>query len=243
MSTTRLGTTTCTGAGAALATALLLLCACGSEQPATLPPALDAGPGPVSRYLPLAVGATWTYHEVDTATGFSAERVTTVEAFEDVGPSHPGMQAFRVRVDKLYDSSTFWEGYQGDLTVRYRNDDFGASGALVERQSNAPARLKLDESAAHLSPGTVYTLTWLETSTDASGLSSSQNKTEQWSVIAARERVTVPLGTFDDVLHVRRLNTESAALKTKDYWYVRGIGKIKELGGGQSEELTAYTTP
>jgi len=230
-----------------ISTLAILAASCGTEQPAV--PGFDSGTevdadtsGP-PRYLPLAVGATWTYHETDVVTGETGDRTTTVEAYEDVGPSHPGARSFRVRVEKLDATTVYWEGHQGDLTVRYRSDDYALDGHLVDRAINAPRRMKLDESAEHLVQGASYVLTWLETTIDITGTSSSEPRTERWDVISTSERVTVPAGSFDDALHIRRTNTESSRQKYKEYWYVRGIGKVKELGGGQTEELIAYTTP
>jgi hypothetical protein len=45
----------------------------------------------------------------------------------------------------------------------------------------------------------------------------------------------VPAGTFDAVL----LRKVSNASSEKNYWYARGVGKVKETGA-QTEELTEY---
>ena len=48
--------------------------------------------------------------------------------------------------------------------------------------------------------------------------------------------VTVPPDTYEDPVVIQKAGGSS--LKT--YWYVRGIGKVKEAGG-QTEELASFT--
>jgi hypothetical protein len=219
----------------------LLLVACGTQQPSEIlsPDAPPVGPLP-DRYLPLAVGSAWVLHETNPQTGDSADETTTVEAYEAVGPTHPGKMAFRVRVEKLVGVSVYWEGVEGGITVRYRNDDYDLLGARVDQVVNQPYRLKLDESPARLAAGTAFTENFDETTTDASG-STVKAQVDRWSVIATSEAVTVPMGTFENALHTRRIGNTSGT-KTKDYWYVRGVGKVKEDGSDkQVEELRSYS--
>jgi hypothetical protein len=220
----------------------LLLAACGTEQPTQNIPT-DAAPDVIptgNPYLPLAVGASWVLHETDPQSGDSADKTTTVEAYEDVGPTHPGKKAFRVRVEKLSGVSVYWEGIEAGLTVRYRNDDYDLGGALIDRVVNRPYRLKLDESPERLVAGTAYTQNYTATTTDSGG-TTVKAEMDQWSVVAPSESVTVPAGEFDDALHIRRIGNDSGT-KQKDYWYVRGVGKVKEDGSNhQVEELMSYT--
>ena len=51
---------------------------------------------------------------------------------------------------------------------------------------------------------------------------------------AAKVKVTVPAGTFDAVVLIK-----STATGSKTYWYVPGVGKVKETGG-QTEELVSF---
>ncbi len=113
---------------------------------------------------------------------------------------------------------------------------------MVRSQIHIPFRLKLDESRAHIAAGASYTDTFEQTATDAAG-SKTSSETDGWSVVSASESVTVPSGTYPDALHVRRIGNESGT-KMKDYWYVRGIGKVKETGSDkQTEELVSTTSP
>ena len=50
--------------------------------------------------------------------------------------------------------------------------------------------------------------------------------------------LTVPAGTFT-CLHLHKVGTDDSTAQ-KDYWFARGVGKIKE-SGGQTEELASYS--
>ena len=58
--------------------------------------------------------------------------------------------------------------------------------------------------------------------------------TDYWSVDAAKVPVTVPAGSFEAVVLIK-----STATGSKTYWYVPGVGKVKETGG-QTEELVSF---
>ena len=58
---------------------------------------------------------------------------------------------------------------------------------------------------------------------------------DRWTVIADDETLEVPAGTFEHVIHFQKSGGGSA----KEYWYARGVGKLKETGS-QLEELTAF---
>jgi hypothetical protein len=64
----------------------------------------------------------------------------------------------------------------------------------------------------------------------------SHSVSETWTVIGDDETLTVPAGTFTHVIHFRKVGAASS----KDYWYARGVGKLKETGT-QTEELSAYS--
>jgi hypothetical protein len=57
----------------------------------------------------------------------------------------------------------------------------------------------------------------------------------QWEVRGVGVRTTVPAGTFD-CLEIRQTKEG----KNKDYWFARGVGKIRERSEMSLEELTEY---
>jgi len=58
---------------------------------------------------------------------------------------------------------------------------------------------------------------------------------ERWIVLDDDETLQVPLGTFEHVIHFQKIGSSTS----KEYWYLRGVGKLKETGS-QTEELTDY---
>ena len=58
---------------------------------------------------------------------------------------------------------------------------------------------------------------------------------ERWTVTAERQPVTVQ-GQSYEVMIV----TQDGRRSQKTYWWARGIGKVKEIGTNQTEELMSY---
>ena len=220
---------------------LTILAGCGSGDPGGGGPDSGVGPDPATRYEPWKVGSVWSYKLTDPTNTLPARlnARTTVEAEEDIGGTHAGKLGFRLRVEQLDGHMIAYQGFEGYLAVRYAQTDYDLTGAMVDVQDITPYRLKLDESVAHLAANATYSESFTIKTTNSAGTMSNA-KTENWQVIAVAEPVTVMAGTYT-ALHVRRSNPGGATAKTKDYWFVQGVGKVKETGGGQDEELMSYT--
>lgn len=218
------------------------LIACGSgggDDGATV----DAGtsgdaPPAAERLLPLAVGNTWTYDV--TPVGMPTERkTTTVLALEDIGGQKAGIRAYRVRTERIDGVTVSWQADTGAAIVRHREQVFDATTALSSEQYYAPSKLRVDDSAAHTAMGAHWIDSYTEQSRNATtNLVTSISKNETWTVEATAEQVTVPAGTFSCV---RLHRTGTAAQADKRYWFARGVGKVKEVGGGSTEELVSYS--
>ncbi len=190
------------------------------------------------RYEPWTVGAVWSYKLTDRNTAnMATDKRTTVMGVRDVGGVHAGKQAFLVHVEQLTGSKDVYEAASGDLDVRYETTFYDLAGTMTSTDVDQPYRLKLDESAAHTAAGAQWSESFSETTTPVGGTTTTKSKTEQWRVVAPSESVTVIAGSYM-ALHVQR--TSSTAL-IQDYWYVAGVGKVKETGGGQNEELMSFT--
>ncbi|MFZ5438544.1 MAG: hypothetical protein ACOZQL_00980 [Myxococcota bacterium] len=200
------------------------------------------GPAPsTGRLLPLSAGASWTYKITDSKGVFS-DKKTTVEALEDVGGAKAGTRAFRVRTEDTGGATISWQEDTGTAVVRHREQEFDSANKQLTDTFFTPSKLRLDESAAHLTDRATFTTTHTERVTDLSTMiTSSVDKTETWTVESLDEAVTVPAGTF----HCVRLHRVGAAMGSSDklYWFARGVGKVKETGGARSEELQAYSIP
>lgn len=224
--------------GASLALALSLA-ACGDDVAS----GVDA-PGPVEcttpraqRYLPLAVGASWTFR-VTPAVGTPADKTSSVEALEDVGGAKAGITAFRVRTAKLDGATVSWQEDRCTSITRHREQTFDLAGVKNVDTIYTPDKIRIDETPAHLAMGASWHVAYTEVTTDSANVMTTIAKDETWTVEATAESVTVPAGTFTAV----RLHKVTSGAADKMFWFVAGVGKVKETGD-QTEELVAYTLP
>lgn len=232
--------------------ACLLQLGCGSVDPEKDEPGAGgdgAGgssttPKPEGPLLPWAVGNNWTYKVTDTA-GVSSLKTTTIGEAELVGGDGPNadVMANHVTTAKGTDLNDHTESWQmpsaddPDRIVRLREQSFDAtSGKLELDEYWDPAKLHIDGSAER----TVAGASWLELYDEtklAVGLSPvTHTARERWTVIGDDETVEVPAGTFEHAIHFQKAGSSDTA---KNYWYLRGVGKLKETGS-QTEELTEY---
>lgn len=195
--------------------------------------------------LPWHVGNTWTYLVTDPATGVTSIKTTTIEALSAVGGTgpHGTEMAYHVITRKgqgALDKSESWQlplpGNHARI-VRYRELSFSATTGLPTQDEHwDPHKLHIDGSPAKL----IANGSWLEAYTETKlpvgqAPNPPQQITDRWSVISLDE-ATMAAGTpYPHTVHFRKVGTS-----TKEYWYARGIGKVKETGT-QLEELTAFT--
>lgn len=189
------------------------------------------------RLLPLAVGASWTFR-VTPAVGTPVDKSSTVEALEDVGGSKAGTTAFRVRTAKTDGFTVSWQEDRCTSITRHREQTFDLNNVRNVDTFYQPDKLRVDESPAHTAMGATWQITFTEVTTDAANQTTTISKTENWSVEGVAESVTVPAGTFTAL----RLRKTTSGAADKMYWFVPGVGKVKETGD-QTEELVSYTLP
>ena len=214
---------------------------CGLGTDAPLDPGTgDEGGGEVQvtrgSLLPWAEGNRWTYRV--TEAGEVSEKETTVGPLEAVGGTGPlqGERAHRVTSRKSSGAITLsWQVVSGARVVRYREQSFeaGATTAKDDEWWN-PAKLHVDMSSEHTVKGASWVEIYQETKQKAGKTPSTETTRDLWTVLSEAESVTVPAGTFTAVV-LRKTGTS----KTKTYWFVRGIGKVKETGE-ETEELLSY---
>jgi hypothetical protein len=210
---------------------------CGDTDPGALgnPDCLPAE----GVMLPWKTGNTWTYAVNDE--GVVSTKETVVGEMEPVMGTGPNkdLMAFKVVTHKGgMDQTVSWQVPSGDSVIRYREQAFSAStGALELEEHWDPHKLHIDGSAARRITG----VTWLEIYQEAKlpvGAAPQMHEAhDRWTVLSACESVTVPAGTFT-AIYIQKVSASGGSAKT--YWYVPGVGKVKE-SGGQLEELVSYT--
>jgi hypothetical protein len=218
---------------------VLSLLACGDDVAAT-DGGIDAAPcttARAERYLPLEVGATWNFRITPTA-GPAETKANTVIALEDVGDRKAGTTAFRVRTEKLDGATVSWQEDRCTSITRHREQSLDLQGNLLTDQFYLPDKIRIDEAPARLTMGATWTVAYTEVEVDTTGAMTTRAKDETWSVQAIAESVTVPAGTFTAL----KLNKTTSGSADKTYWFVKGVGKVKETGD-QTEELVSFTLP
>ena len=186
--------------------------------------------------LPWASGNTWTYRV--TGDGTVGEKVTTVGALEKVGGDgpHADEMAFKVETKKgAMDQTISWQVEIDGKVVRLREQSFSAkTGALELEETWDPYKLHVDNAPAHRKIGASWLEEYDETKMPAGKTPTTVIARDRWTVNAVNESVTVPAGTFDAIVLQK-----AGGSNLKLYWYVPGVGKVKETGG-QTEELLSY---
>jgi hypothetical protein len=219
-------------------TILIGLTACVTDAPKPAQDAAVPDPDTTKPIIPWAVGNRWTYRVTGSA-GVST-KVTSIGAEELVageGP-HATDMAYKVTTEKKdgTDKSISWQLPLDGKVLRYREQSFSAStSALTLDEYWDPYKLHIDGTPAHSVADATWSQEYMETKLPTAGAKSTQAQSDRWAVDQVGASVTVPAGTFDNAI----VFTKAGGSDVKTYWYVRGIGKIKETGG-QTEELVEY---
>jgi hypothetical protein len=200
----------------------------------------DASGCPTSgRYLDMPVGASFSYRVTDVGDGSITAKVQTIGAVEDVGGAKAGTSANRVTTTKPNGMTISWQEDTGESVVRHREQD--QAGSTQTDEVYNPSKLRMDDSAAHTTAGATWSVAYDEVVTIGADPPVTVSKTEDWDVVAVDTPITVPAGTFCTI-HVHRISRVGDVVGSeKNYWFTRGIGKIKEEGDSQIEELVQYT--
>jgi len=196
-----------------------LFCGCGSNP---------GGIGDITDqdYFPFTAGDSWMYErygQVDTlgvSYSFTGSEVVSVFGFEP-GPPHDLIQLFTAGTDTL-----FAEGLD-TLFIPVGGTSFAGmddGGVWLYTDS-----LMTDSVIVAQFPLTVG---------DSWPYSTDPEATAE--VVAMDEVVTVPDGTFDDVLHIRVTQGDPIQI-TQDSYFAPGIGNIMNNMEISADTLTLYS--
>ena len=226
---------------AVLLAAALAGAACGDTDPgAIITPDCESAEGAMlPAILPWKTGNTWTYAVNDENVLSTKETVVgEMEPVMGTGPNKDVM-AFKVVTHKGgMDQTVSWQAPDGDNVIRYREQAFSASTGELELEEHwDPHKLHIDGSAARRITGASWLEDYQETKMVVGKAPEMHAARDHWSVLSACASVTVPAGTFT-AIHLQKVSANSGAVKR--YWYVPGVGKVKE-SGGQLEELVRFS--
>lgn len=197
----------------------------------------DAGSVKDSRPLmPWKEGNRWTYRVL--SNGVETTKVVTIGAQEPVGGTGPNSEkiAFKVVTTKgASDRTESWRAVLGQRVVRYRELSFSATTQQVNVEEHwDPYKIYVDGSDERIAEGASWVEEYQETKQPVGLAATTLTKRDRWTVDSPREEVTVPAGTFQAIVLQKAGGTS-----IKTYWFVPGVGKVKETGG-QTEELVSY---
>jgi hypothetical protein len=227
----------------------LLAAACGdSSSDTTIPAALPTAPGASgftnlvdNQYFPLPIGATWMYENVEDDT---VERIDvtvtpdakTVDGFEvvvvrDVVTVDGDLKEDTVDWYAQDSGGNVW--YVGEDTAEYENGEVvSTAGAWEAGVDGAQAGIMMyADPAAHV--GEAYYQEFYA--------GEAEDKAQ---VVRVGETVTVPAGTFENVIVIREWNPLEPGVVEEKY-VAPGVGVVLEVvveGGNERAELISYST-
>jgi len=190
------------------------------------------------RLAPYPVGARWVYR---VKSGSREEiKTQTVGPLEPVPPPPDGpwdLIGHRIsgelrRGSMLLERNDSWQQHDGLRAVRHHERRLDASGDELEAEWWRPGRLRVDE--AKREPRWVEEFqSFMRLREDAAaGVAREwRSNTDSW-VALGEAPCEVPAGIFSCFSFKRGEN--------KKFWFVRGIGKVKEEGRGVTEELLQF---
>ncbi|WP_426750820.1 hypothetical protein [Myxococcus sp. Y35] len=206
----------------------------------------DEEPAASQSMWPLTTGSTWVYDIQDPVQGNFQKRVTVVGPGEV--PGQPGINAIQVhsRQDRVLNGFVYEEySWQVELTnglvVRLREDDY-RDGQQLRSTTWNPATVKSVARVPDALPWT-YRSDVLEYISMGDGSQEQKDPTYIWKVLETGVTVQTRAGTFTNAVKIQRdkVNNQGEVKqdKTRYYWLVPGIGKVREEGE-RTEDLVSY---
>ncbi len=222
---------------------VLVLSACGSDSPGDS--GVDGGPnapdaqngdspcGFEDRFLPYQPGYKWTYRVTDLAVPGSTNKsqTLTMETDPDLG------EVIVQTTNKGTGTTVSALKIVGDAVVRLRQLDMDGAGILERTTTYDPGQNRLDEASAHLVLGATWDDTYTILVDKVGGTPVMGSRTDSWEVLGVDVDCESPLGSFK-CLQLRRVRT-AGGISDKQFFFAKGIGKIKEVNASQIEELVS----
>lgn len=205
------------------------------------PGGADAEPGETcfdsDSYLPQEVGNTWSYKITDLVSGAVATKAQSVEdAITD-----PTFGPVTVQLTgKLNGSTRSLFKVEGDAILRVQQEDLDATGALEKTTVYDPGQLRIDQSADKLEMGAAWDDVYTNTETPVVGAMVVTEVVDHWEVLGVDVPCEGPIGAYE-CIRLKKTRTMGGT-SVKEFFFARGVGKVRESGDNQLEELEACST-
>jgi len=213
----------------------LLTTACGGNSTGVEPDPSACGFSE-SNYLPFAVGYQWTYQVTDLVTGARSTKTQSIDS--TVSDAMFGEVSIQI-TNKDTGRTESKIAKVGDALLRFQQQDFDMLGTLERTTTYDPHKIRLDETPARLAMGATYSENYTATVVDSVG-SVPTSRVDEWEVLGVDVPCDSPFGQFS-CLHLRRLRT-AGGVADKGFFFAPGVGKVREVGLNQVEELTGCQT-
>lgn len=186
------------------------------------------------RYLPYQPGYSWTYRVTDLVSGETPTKTQSLTTDTDATLGEVIVQT----TNKAGGITVSALKVEQDAVIRLRQEDRTLAGDLERTTVYAPHQTRLDEAAERLVVGAEWDDVYTATVTDAIGSPAVEtSRSDHWTVLGVDVDCESPLGAFK-CLHVRRMRTVGG-VSDKEFFFAKGIGKVKEANASQIEELIA----
>ncbi len=185
-------------------------------------------------YLPYQPGFSWSYSITDLVSGAKEIKEQHLEPETE----HPEFGSVMTQVTgKLNGSTVSLVRKEGDRVLRFQQEDRDASDALEQTTTYDPSEIRIDESAERTMADAAWDEEYTETIDDPVNGTTVIPTIDHWVVLGVDEPCESPLGMFS-CIRLRRTRT-MGGIAEKEFHFARGIGKVREIGANQVEELTA----
>lgn len=203
----------------------------------TTPPPPPADGGEKSAW-PLTAGSRWTYQIDDPVRGRSVKHVEVIGAEAVPGSGEGAVRVRDVEEGTPPTEESSWQVEADGLVSRLREED-RRNGVLVRTTTFAPGGPKALSRA--FPAGWTRRIEVTEITDVPGAARKAVPKVYEWRVVAERETVRTPAGTFEALRVERaRVDPHNNPEPVKTYWFTPGVGKVREESAERTEELTAY---
>lgn len=185
--------------------------------------------------MPFAPNFNWTYRVTDLGSGVQTEKSQRVSAALVTDDDFPGIEFLEQTTEKFGGTTVSLLTLEGEALVRYKQDDFDELDAFERTTVYAPPKIRLDEGRADA--GQTFDESYTSTITNAAMETTTVDITESWEVVGTDVPCSAPFGELT-CLQVRRVRAVGGTAN-KDFFFARGVGKVREEGLEQLEELVS----